>query len=63
MIHTQSPVSPLRAVLVAWLTVTLPVGEFKDQPLLAIIDPSGTRRHAVGAISKLGACHTLICTL
>lgn len=63
MIHTQSPVSPLRAVLVAWLTVTLPVGEFKDQSLLAIIDPSGTGRHAVGAISKLGACHTLICTL
>lgn len=46
-----------------WLTVALSVGEFEDQPLLSIIDPSGTRGHAVRTISKVGTGHALICTL
>lgn len=60
---TLSPVSPLCAVVVAWFAVTLPVGVFEDQPLMSIIHSSGTRRHAVRTISKVGACHTLVCTL
>lgn len=62
-IHTLSPVSPLCAVVVTWFTVTLSVGVFKDQPPLSIIHSTGTRGHAVRTISKVGACHTLVCTL
>lgn len=55
--------SPLCAVRMTWLTVTLSVGIFEDQPLLSIIYSSGTRRHAVRTVSKVGAGHTLVCTL
>lgn len=49
--------------MVTWLTVTLPVGVFEDQPLLSVIHSSGTGGHAVRAVSKVGAHHTLVCTL
>lgn len=61
--YTQSLVSPLCAVLVTRLTVTLSVGKFEDQALLAIVHPGGTRRHTIGTISEVGACHTLVCAL
>ena len=62
-IHILSPVSPLCAVVVTWLTVTLPVGVFEDQSLLSIVHSSGTRGHAVRTVSKVGARHTLVCAL
>lgn len=61
--HISCSASPLCAVVVTWFTVTLSVGVFKNQPLLSIIYSSGTRRHAVRTISKVGTCHTFICTL
>ncbi len=64
-IHTYilSAVSPLRAVVVTWFTVTLPVGVFEDQSPLSVIHSSRTRGHAVRTISKVSARHTLVCTL
>lgn len=59
----MSPDSPLCAVVVTWFTVTLPVRVFEDQSPLTIIHSSGTRGHAVRTISKIGARHTLVCTL
>lgn len=61
--HTLNPSSPLSAVLVTRLAVALPVGVFEDQAPLAVIDSGRARRHAVGAVSELGAGHTLVCSL
>lgn len=59
----MSLVSPLCAVVMTWIAVTLPVGVFKDQSPLSIIHSAGARGHAVRTIPKVGACHTFVCTL
>lgn len=59
----MEPDSPLGAVLVTRLTVALPVGVFVDEAPLAVVHSSGTRRHAVGTVSELGAGHALVGSL